>query len=68
MYRRYAGAGQLGLYMKLGVRVFGEWRGFAGKPGDRDSGDEDFDEDSTVDAFNLVDLRYGPFLQLGTVF
>lgn len=68
MYRRYAGAGQLGLYLKLGVRVFGEWRGFAGKPGERDRDDEDFEETSTVDAFNLVDLRYGPFLQLGTVF
>ena len=68
LYRRFAGLGQLGFYTRIGARVWGEWRGFAGKPKDAETDEENFDDDETRAQFNLVDVRYGPFIQVGAVF
>ena len=68
LYRRFAGLGQLGFYTRIGARVWGEWRGFAGKPDDVETDAENFDDDETRAQFNLVDVRYGPFIQVGAVF
>lgn len=68
LYRRFAGLRQLGFYTRIGARVWGEWRGFAGKPEDIETDAENFDEDETRTQFNLVDVRYGPFIQVGAVF
>ena len=68
LYRRFAGLAQLGFYTRLGARVWGEWRGFAGKPDDVKTDAEDYEDDETRTQFNLVDVRYGPFVQVGLVF
>lgn len=68
-YRRYAGAGQLGLYFKGGLRGSLQYRGSAKRPSDREArGDDSDQEPRTIRTFSLIDYRAGPFIQIGAVF
>jgi hypothetical protein len=67
-YRRFASLSQAGLYAKIGLRTWLEWRGSSGRPSERESSDEGFDEARYQSTFQLTDLRLGPFLQAGMVF
>jgi hypothetical protein len=64
-YRRFTSLSQAGLYAKIGLRTWLEWRGPSGRPSDRESRDEGFDEDRYRSTFQLTDLRLSPFLRRG---